>query len=548
MNKKLLFSAAAVLLLGFFVVGFISIGSGHDGSKTIITPGTQNTVNPAPIVSDLPVIYTDDFDGNNDTTALKTRGYKVWYRGGGPQGATATWYQGQTVVFNAYNGPASGYVCANYSVVTGANNIDSWLVLPRLSGGLIAGDSLYFYERSATGSIYPDSIRVMYSVSDSVPEGTWVELGRFKTNTTTGWERKGFRAPTTSANGRFAVRYCVVDGGPSGSNSDYIGIDAMSIVRSAAPPTGGPDYLYYKFENNPNATTVLNCAIPGVGTASAPLGAGTPLSSGGQFDTCITGTGLGTGGVTTGYNFSPGTSSWTISMWITIPSTSSGSAYYLFGDAGNSFRCFHNGVALPDNLVLRGTGVTDVTVTGIGPTPTCVTFVYDSVAANVKAYKNGVLANTVSQTLNITGGTGFKVGGNSTSTSFVGKLDEFRMYHRALTAPEVLQAWNSDLSGCGIVGVQNNNNNTPSAYNLSQNYPNPFNPSTKISFALPKAGNVKMVVFDLLGREVATVVNEFRTAGNHTVDFNAASLASGVYFYKIEAGDFTATKKMLLIK
>jgi hypothetical protein len=312
--------------------------------------------------------------------------------------------------------------------------------------------------------------------------------------------------------------------------------------------TGGPDYLYYKFEYNPNATTVLNCAVPGVGTASAPLGAGTPLSSGGQFDTCITGTGLGTGGVTTGYNFSPGTSSWTISMWITIPSTSSGSAYYLFGDAGNSFRCFHNGVALPDNLVLRGTGVTDVTVTGIGPTPTCVTFVYDSVAANVKAYKNGVLANTVSQTLNITGGTGFKVGGNSTSTSFVGKLDEFRMYHRALTAPEVLQAWNSDLSGCGIVGVQNNNNNTPSAYNLSQNYPNPFNPSTKIEFSLPKDGYVEIDIYDITGRKVSSLVRDPFKAGIYSVEFNAVNLASGIYFYTIKAGDFTATKKMLLIK
>ena len=422
------------------------------------------------------------------------------------------------------------------------------LVLPRLTGGITAGDSLYFYSRAPLASTYPDSIRVMYSVSDSVPEGTWVECGRFKVNTAGIWERRGFRAPTTSVNGRFAVRYCVVNGGPSGSNSDYIGIDAMTIVNTASIPTGGPDYLYYKFENNPTALTVMNCAVPGVGTPIAPLAAVTPLTPGGQFDSCITGTGVGNGGVTTGYNFSPGTSSWTISMWITIPSTSTGSALYLFGDLGNSFRCFHNGVALPNNLVLRGTGVTDVTVTGIGPAPTCVTFVYDSAAANVKAYKNGVLAVTVNQTLNITGGTGFRVGGNGTSTTFAGKLDEFRMYHRALNATEVLQAWNSDLSGCGIVGVQNNNNNTPSAFSLSQNYPNPFNPSTKISFALPKAGDVKLVVFDLLGREVATVVNEFKTAGNHTVDFNAASLASGVYFYRIEAGDFTATKKMLLLK
>ena len=66
-------------------------------------------------------------------------------------------------------------------------------------------------------------------------------------------------------------------------------------------------------------------------------------------------------------------------MWLEIPTDPSGTAFYLFGDAGSrSFRCFHNGVALPDNLVLRGGGLTDCIVTGIGPAPTVVTFVYNS--------------------------------------------------------------------------------------------------------------------------------------------------------------------------
>jgi|GEM_PF-561309 len=98
------------------------------------------------------------------------------------------------------------------------------------------------------------------------------------------------------------------------------------------------------------------------------------------------------------------------------------------------------------------------------------------------------------------------------------------------------------------LGIGNINNQAPLEYKLSQNYPNPFNPSTVISFGLPKAGNVKLVVFDLLGREVKTLVNEFRQSGNYTVDFNAANFASGVYFYKIESGSFNETKKMLLVK
>jgi hypothetical protein len=176
--------------------------------------------------------YTDNFDGANDTTALKSRGYFVWYRGAGVQGLTATWYQGTTAVFNAYNGPTTGYVAANYNVVTSANNIDSWMITP--ANNVTAGDSLVFFSRSATGSIFPDSIRVMYSAAGSTtPEGTWTELGRFKSNTAGAWERRAFGAPSSSATGRFAIRYNVVDGGPLGNNSDFIGIDALTIEGAA---------------------------------------------------------------------------------------------------------------------------------------------------------------------------------------------------------------------------------------------------------------------------------------------------------------------------
>ncbi len=99
-----------------------------------------------------------------------------------------------------------------------------------------------------------------------------------------------------------------------------------------------------------------------------------------------------------------------------------------------------------------------------------------------------------------------------------------------------------------LVGISSNGNGIPNIYRLEQNYPNPFNPSTKIAYELPKAGLVSMVVFDILGREVATLVNEVKPAGKYSVNFNASSLASGVYFYRITAGDFTESKKMLLIK
>jgi len=88
----------------------------------------------------------------------------------------------------------------------------------------------------------------------------------------------------------------------------------------------------------------------------------------------------------------------------------------------------------------------------------------------------------------------------------------------------------------------------PLTYGLSQNYPNPFNPATTIEYQLPKQSFVKLKIFDLLGREIATLVNDKQDAGKHSVRFDALSLTSGVYFYKLEAGDFTQARKLLLLK
>jgi len=97
----------------------------------------------------------------------------------------------------------------------------------------------------------------------------------------------------------------------------------------------------------------------------------------------------------------------------------------------------------------------------------------------------------------------------------------------------------------GIVPVSTT---IPSGYSLDQNYPNPFNPVTNIQFALPNAGYVKLAVYDMNGKEVAVLVNGQLAAGTYKADYNASSLSSGVYFYKLTAKDFTATKKMILIK
>jgi probable HAF family extracellular repeat protein len=88
----------------------------------------------------------------------------------------------------------------------------------------------------------------------------------------------------------------------------------------------------------------------------------------------------------------------------------------------------------------------------------------------------------------------------------------------------------------------------PKEYNLAQNYPNPFNPITKIRFGIPQAGFVTLKVYDILGNEIATLVNEEKSAGSYEVEFDATMYSSGIYFYKLQAGSFVETKKMLLLK
>ena len=485
----------------------------------------------------------------------------------------------------------------------------------------------------------------------------------------------------------------------------------LLLTQSSYSQVYSPELIYYKFENNVGLTTP-NFATAPVGTNPAPLSGTTLFSTGGQFDTCIIGNGASNGGVVSGWNTSLGSGSWTISMWVSIPTDPSGSAYYIFGDPGaGSFRCFHNGVAGPDSLLLRGTGITEVRVPGTGPAPSVVHFVYDATASVIRAYKNGVLIRTVPQTpLNMPTGSGFKVGGYSSSATFKGKLDEFRIYNRALSPGEIAATWNqqlpigpvvlfydqfpnlvnwtatnnggtcvwqifnppypntytlpatssgpivgADADNCGtgsttlttltlannlncmgreniaiewdndwrhqdaqdiaraqvsynggvtwvtivewagvskrntheihmlpgavnnpnvkvrfvsiqpgwdwwwaidnvkisadvIVNVKTVSNELPDDYSLSQNYPNPFNPKTSIDFSIPEPGMVTLKVYDMLGKEISTLVEDFKNAGTYTVEFDGSDVSSGTYFYRIQTGEYIKVKRMMLVK
>jgi len=99
-----------------------------------------------------------------------------------------------------------------------------------------------------------------------------------------------------------------------------------------------------------------------------------------------------------------------------------------------------------------------------------------------------------------------------------------------------------------VTGIEHEQETMPSNYHLSQNFPNPFNPETTIRYGVPKSSRVSLTVMDVLGRQVATLVNEVKPAGNYQIDWNSSAWSSGIYFYRLQAGGFTEIRKMVLMK
>ncbi|MDP3582672.1 MAG: T9SS type A sorting domain-containing protein [Ignavibacteria bacterium] len=124
----------------------------------------------------------------------------------------------------------------------------------------------------------------------------------------------------------------------------------------------------------------------------------------------------------------------------------------------------------------------------------------------------------------------FRQGGSSSGPALI--LDGVR----------VTKSWLS------VTDVRDESAAIPTKYSLNQNYPNPFNPSTVINYQLPEAGNVALKVYDVLGNEVATLVNEFKQAGVYNAKFANSNLSSGIYLYRLQAGSFVSVKRMILIK
>ncbi len=115
--------------------------------------------------------------------------------------------------------------------------------------------------------------------------------------------------------------------------------------------------------------------------------------------------------------------------------------------------------------------------------------------------------------------------------------------------PMFTPTWNYQYTvDSTITSVKDIADNTPENFNLEQNYPNPFNPSTSISFSLPFSTHICLSIFNILGQEVATLLEGTRLAGNYSINWSPGNNPSGVYYSRLTTGDFTAVKKMVLVK
>jgi hypothetical protein len=230
-------------------------------------------------------------------------------------------------------------------------------------------------------------------------------------------------------------------------NRTFVAIALLASAHTAmaAPPV--PELLHYKFDQA--GTSVANLAsAPPPGTANGTLLGG--LTQNAAFNAplkALVGTGVSSTSdyVNTGWATSLGSGSWSISFFSSGISTNP-TLYYVMGDVNaNAFRIFTNGVAGSTNWIMRGGGLTDVTLNGGALTaPTMSTFVYDSALNQVRAYLNGTLVNTVSQgTLNITSAGPFKVMGYSANVGAPagGLLADVRIYNRAITAAEIAEIY-----------------------------------------------------------------------------------------------------------
>lgn len=318
-----------------------------------------------------------------------------------------------------------------------------------------------------------------------------------------------------------------------------------------------PELVYYKFNNGINTTP--NYAVPGEVYGNARI-SGMTLQNGGLADSSLTGGGESgaTHYVSTDWaTYLPG-SGWTIGFWISNISLGAdpNNAVYLFSDiTANNIRCYYGGAlgltAADTAIMFRCTGMENVRIPVVRGRNYYIHIVYEASPSVIKVYVNGMLTQNIPHTpFSIIGNGPFIIGALATFHSSLSqnmRLDEFRVYDRPLAQQEITATWNVTFPSI-ITGVQNQINSVPTEFVLYDNFPNPFNPVTAIRYSISESKYVSLMVFDILGKKIADLVNQKQNPGKYEIKFDGSNLSSGIYFYELRSGNYVSRKKMALIK
>jgi hypothetical protein len=650
------------LLLFLFLFSTLSLAQDNIGRTNMI-----DTWKPVQYNSDgVNAIFLDDMNGDNTLAGVQARG---WVFENVDGGYSTTIFQGNPEVFSAYEGPSNGYIAQNYAGNNGLL-IDQWLISPPVT--VNAGDTLKFWHRSIDGSTYPDPLQVWVSTTGGATHTAFdVQLASFMASTT-GWHQYIGNFPTSGVV-RFAVRYYTTNGGPNGTQSNYVGLDYFEV--NGAPCTFGA----VSDPSPANAATDVSINLASIGWVNGSgatqievwfdwsmVYSGPPITSyaipgpltynhtyswkvNETDSTCWTHGSIWTFTTEQDSNlycweddFSLGTGNWTITndggtcVWqihqaneYTMPPAAVGNVLAADADfCGNGSTLLSTARITtpfdfsqysyvyiefdsdfyPYDTADRGW----VYVSNNGIDWTLVRFLnFNSWARNkheviditqyaamqstvyvklgsyqpgwdywwavdnfkvcaggiipveLKSFNASVNINSVNlnwSTATETNNSGFQIERSNGSAYVVvgfaagnGTTTEIQHYtftdNNVSTGKYSYRLKQIDLDGTfeysKTIDVEVT---TPLEFSLAQNFPNPFNPSTSIKYAISNKQFVQLKIFDVLGKEVATLVNEEKSAGSYEVNFNASQLSSGIYFYKLQSGSFVQTRKMILLK
>ena len=610
--------------------------------------------------------WEDRMNGDNSVAGLQARGWIILNEDGG--GVTDPWFQGGSQ-FLTFEGPDTGYVASNYNGANINGVIDQWLISPAIS--VAPGDTLYFWARSPDGSEFDDSINIMYSSTASTTPSAFISLGRFLVDTTD-WQQ--FRIFFNSnATMRFAIRYYLFDGGPSGIRSNYIGLDLFQLYTHSIYPNAISINKSFPFANITETSSYRMIGLPGQTNFAIPVTGTRKTDWNAFYDKGTISNYLVEYDGTTDFNFKPGNGFWLLSKNI-ININAQVTSVPLAGDntysiplhlewniISNPFERSTNWSAVQTangllvNALIHDWGGAWTNPTSFSPYKA---YYFNNITGlnslKIPYDPGGTLGKTPGEnTLQILGEKDIKlslllnseeksrafIGFNSESTndfdgadyfappgdfeearvvirnndlltnykflmkesrSEIGEGQIYNLEVKNLTGKELklsveglakYQGYqiylvderlnngiklSEDLEIIIAANVKNNNyrlligtqqfidvnkgNLVPTEFVLYQNYPNPFNPTTKIRYAIPllrgdeslsaSGGGVfvTLKLYDLLGSEVMTLMNEEKSPGNYEIEIYVSELASGVYIYKMQGGSFTESKKMILLR